>query len=106
MTLAESVHELLKLGATLDFEEHLIVVVGNFDVQVLRAAGVGIGTLASRAAVVVMVRHCDKLRGVVCRRVKSEWSLRLGVLRTSDVDLREEICLANAVDSWQARPRN
>lgn len=32
LPLTESVHKLLQLGSTLDLEEHLIIVVGNFDV--------------------------------------------------------------------------
>lgn len=34
-TLAKGVHELLELGGALDLEEHLVVVVGDLDVQVL-----------------------------------------------------------------------
>jgi hypothetical protein len=34
LTVAESVHELAECGGALDFEEDLIVVVGNLDVQV------------------------------------------------------------------------
>lgn len=39
LALAESVHELLQLGRPLDLEEHLIVVIGDLDVQVLRGGG-------------------------------------------------------------------
>lgn len=39
LTLAEGVHELLELGSTLDLEEHLVVVVGDLDVQVLGLLG-------------------------------------------------------------------
>lgn len=35
LSIAESIHQLFQLGRTLDFEENLIVVVGDFDVQVL-----------------------------------------------------------------------
>ena len=36
LTVAERIHELLELGSPLDLEEHLVVVIGDFDVQVLR----------------------------------------------------------------------
>lgn len=39
LTLTEGVHELLQLGRTLDLEEHLVVVVGDLDVQMLRLLG-------------------------------------------------------------------
>lgn len=35
LTVAESIHQLLELGRALDLEEHLIVVVRHFDVQML-----------------------------------------------------------------------
>lgn len=39
LTLTEGVHELLELSGTLDLEEHLVVVVGDLDVQVLGLLG-------------------------------------------------------------------
>lgn len=36
LAVAEGVHELLELSSALDFEEDLVVVVGDLDVQVLR----------------------------------------------------------------------
>jgi len=36
LPLAKSIHELLQSGCALDLEEHLVVVVRDFDVQVLR----------------------------------------------------------------------
>lgn len=38
LAVAERVHELAELGCALDLEEDLVVVVGNFDVQVLLLA--------------------------------------------------------------------
>lgn len=35
LSLTECVHELLQLGGPLDLEEDLIVIIGNFDIQVL-----------------------------------------------------------------------
>lgn len=38
LSLAEGIHQLLQLGRPLDLEEHLVVVIGDFDVQVLAGA--------------------------------------------------------------------
>ena len=48
LTLAEGVHELLKLGGALDLEEDFVVVVGNLDVEVL---GLRLGSVVLVAAV-------------------------------------------------------
>jgi hypothetical protein len=54
LTLAEGGHELLELGAALDLEEDLVVVVGDLDVEVLCVGGrdVVLGGL------VVVFGHC------------------------------------------------
>ena len=39
LTLTEGIHELLQLGCALDLEEHLVVVVGDLDVEVLGLLG-------------------------------------------------------------------
>ena len=59
LSFAERVHELLKLGTTLDLEKDLVVVVRHLDVEVLSASGVGIRALASRATVVILIRHLE-----------------------------------------------
>lgn len=66
LSLAEGVHKLLELSTTLDLEEHLVVVVCNFNVQMLCTAGIGVRALASRAAVIVLVRHRDGRKCGVC----------------------------------------
>jgi hypothetical protein len=55
LALAESGHELLEPGRALDLEEDLIVVIGDFDVEMGAVDG-GI-RCAARAAVVVFARH-------------------------------------------------
>jgi hypothetical protein len=35
LSLAESIHQLLQLGASLDLKENLIVIVGDFDIEML-----------------------------------------------------------------------
>jgi hypothetical protein len=40
LAVAEGVHELSEGGGALDLEEHLVVVIGNLDVQVLALATV------------------------------------------------------------------
>jgi len=35
LPVAEGIHKLLKCRRTLDFEEHLIVVIGHFDIEML-----------------------------------------------------------------------
>ena len=55
MTLAEGVHELREGGGTLDFEEDLVVVVCDLDVEML-ALGLVVG-IATGARGLVMVRH-------------------------------------------------
>lgn len=52
LTLAEGGHELLKLGAALDLEEDLVVVVRDLDVEVL---AVGRGLRRGRGATVVVL---------------------------------------------------
>lgn len=39
LSLTESIHELLQGCGALDFEEHLVVIVGDFDIQVLAGWG-------------------------------------------------------------------
>lgn len=58
LALAEGVHELLELGGALDLEEHLVVVVGDLDVQVL-------GLLLGRLVLVASGRWGRRLRHVV-----------------------------------------
>lgn len=53
LALAESVHELLELGRSLDLEEDLVIVIRNFDVEVLGASG-SFATLTSRTAAFVL----------------------------------------------------
>jgi hypothetical protein len=48
LAIAEGVHELSESGGALDLEEHLVVVIGNLDVQVLALATV-FGLLLSLA---------------------------------------------------------
>lgn len=43
LAIAEGIHEFLQLGSALDFEEHLVVVIGNFDVQVLDGGSWSLG---------------------------------------------------------------
>jgi len=60
LSLAEGIHQLLEGGGTLDFEEDLVVVVGDLDVEMLTlAAGLSLlrGTWAS---VVVGSGHVGK----------------------------------------------
>lgn len=42
LAIAKGVHELAKLGGALDFEENLIVVVGDLDVQVFLLSVLGL----------------------------------------------------------------
>ena len=60
LAFAEGVHELLELGGALNLEEDLVVVVGNFDVEVLGLlwALVLVGDWWAAAAVVLCARHC------------------------------------------------
>lgn len=59
LAFAERGHQLLQLGAALDLEEHLVVIVGNLDVEMLNGRGGGIG--AGVVAVLSVVRHVDDL---------------------------------------------
>jgi hypothetical protein len=54
LSVAESVHELTESGCALDFEEDFVVVVRDFDVEVLALAILGL--LLNVGATVV--RHC------------------------------------------------
>jgi hypothetical protein len=60
LTLAESVHQLLQLRRTLDFEEHLVVVIGNLDVEVFRLASLRLGSRRGRFS---GVRHVEYIEG-------------------------------------------
>ena len=55
LALAEGVHELGEVGGTLDFEEDLIVVVCDLNIQVL-ALGLVVG-IAAGTRRLIMVRH-------------------------------------------------
>ena len=60
LALAEGIHQLLELGGALDLEEDLVVVVGDFNVEVLRLlwALVLVGDWWAAAAVLLCARHC------------------------------------------------
>ena len=66
LTLTECRHQLLKLGAALNLEEDLIVVVGNFDVEVLGVAARCWRLVLGRGAVLWVVRHLGGERRMVC----------------------------------------
>jgi len=51
LSFAEGIHQLLQLGRTLDLKEDFIVVIGDFDIQVLRNGGLWL--LASGASFIV-----------------------------------------------------
>jgi len=67
LSLAESIHQLLKGSGTLDLEEDFIVVIGDLDIEVFTLA-TGLGLLWSAwASVIVRSRHVDQ-------KVKWIWS--------------------------------
>jgi hypothetical protein len=64
LPLAERRHELLQLGAALDLEKHLVVVVRHLDVEVLgRAGSVRAHAGLARASVLGVVCHGGFSRG-------------------------------------------
>lgn len=68
LAFAKGSHELLELGRSLDFEEHLVIVVCHLDVEVLGARTTS-GPRGRRALVwLVGASRCAVLR-VVCHRV-------------------------------------
>lgn len=60
LALAERRHELLELGAALDLEKDLVVVIRHLDIKVLDGGGGGIGASVS-TSVLSVVRHVDDL---------------------------------------------
>ena len=58
LALAEGRHELLELGAALDLEEDLVVVVGHLDVEVLARCRRHVAAGRHGAAVLGVVGHC------------------------------------------------
>lgn len=60
LALAERRHELLELGAALDLEKDLVVVIRDLDVKVLDGGGGAIGASVS-TSVLSVVRHVDDL---------------------------------------------
>lgn len=81
LTVAESVHELAKLGGALDLEEHLVVVIGDLDVQVLRRTSL-LGFLCWRT----VVGHC------ICGRDCASVWVVLGVEGLVVLQRRKAIC--------------
>lgn len=60
LALAERRHEFLKLGAPLDFKEHLVVVVRDLDIEVFAAAARARWRLVlGRGAVFRVIGHVD-----------------------------------------------
>lgn len=77
LTIAEGVHELGELGRPFDFEEDLVVVVGDFDVEML-GFGLLVWVAASGAGGLVAVGHFVRL----CRCFVGRWGEQCGyVLR-------------------------
>lgn len=68
LAFAEGSHELLELGGPLDLEEHLVVVIGDLDVEVLCVGGRLGGSSAGWASVLVIRRHVGMN---VCRLLRS-----------------------------------
>lgn len=86
MALAEGGHKLLELGRSLDLEEDLVVVVRHLDVEVLVAAGRGIGALSRGASAVVFTGHLKRgicvgvagnVRRLLCRSCSLDEKLDL-----------------------------
>ena len=57
LALAKSRHEFVEFGTALNFEEDLIIVIGNFDVQMLAING----RLRRRTLAAVFIRHCSSI---------------------------------------------
>ena len=57
LSLAEGVHQLLQGGCALDLEEDLIIVVGNFDVEMLSLSSAFRFLRRTRASVLIGSRH-------------------------------------------------
>ena len=59
LTLTERIHELLQVGSSLDLEEHLIVAICHFDVQMLRWLR---WLAASTVRRLIILRHVEERR--------------------------------------------
>lgn len=53
LTIAESAHQLVEFGGSLDLEEHLVVAIGDFDVEVLTTS-----RRIRSGTVLLVVGHC------------------------------------------------
>jgi len=86
LSLAKGVHQFLQSGGALDLEEDLIVVIGDFNVEMLTLA-TGLSLLGgARASVVVGSRHVVQKEG--------EWTAIRGV----GVN-KATACLSNGLSS-------
>ena len=59
LSLAEGIHKLLQLSGPLDLEEHLVVVVGDLDIEMLAGTSFWL-LLGTRTAIIIRAGHIDR----------------------------------------------